>query len=342
MIRAMLINDTRTECHHGCDAVCENLLSLLSRHGITIVNSVPVATYVEGAKFVEMLKGVRLVLINGEGTIHHARHFGRHILDLGALARQEGRQVFLINATWDTNNEEMARIVAGFNGVYVRDTASKRQLDMCGVSSKTVPDLSFLTDISGCARDGDGVVIYDSVLEEVSSILSDYADILGASRVSIHRKSPVLRGNSGGRLVRKLLGLGGETATRIIDNLGGYRTIMSRTEWLAFMSAHSFVITGRFHAACFSLLLGIPFVAIESNSNKITALLEDVGLNPARLLPKVSDKRELVKTCQELRNYSHVEQQNIKIYLNRAQQSAGHMLLDIMRLIRQVQPSAAT
>jgi len=43
--------------------------------------------------------------------------------------------------------------------------------------------------------------------------------------------------------------------------------------WLKSLDLH---ITGRFHGACLSILVGTPFFAIKSNSHKIEGLLKDM------------------------------------------------------------------
>ncbi len=48
-------------------------------------------------------------------------------------------------------------------------------------------------------------------------------------------------------------------------------------------------ITGRYHAVCFSIATATPFRALSSNSHKIEALLDDVGLDPRHISPTVAD-----------------------------------------------------
>jgi polysaccharide pyruvyl transferase WcaK-like protein len=42
------------------------------------------------------------------------------------------------------------------------------------------------------------------------------------------------------------------------------------------------VVTARFHSVCLCIGLGVPFVAVSSNTPKIEALLEDSGLDVGR------------------------------------------------------------
>jgi hypothetical protein len=44
------------------------------------------------------------------------------------------------------------------------------------------------------------------------------------------------------------------------------------------------VVSGRFHAVCFALKIGRPFLAVTSNSHKVEALLHDAGLPAAEFI----------------------------------------------------------
>lgn len=72
-------------------------------------------------------------------------------------------------------------------------------------------------------------------------------------------------------------------------------------------------VTGRFHAVCFALLTRTPFIAVRSNSWKIDALIDDVGLNRDRLVAPEALSPELI-----LRNdwsYSARERSAIERFL---------------------------
>ena len=70
------------------------------------------------------------------------------------------------------------------------------------------------------------------------------------------------------------------------------------------------VVTGRFHTACMALLTKTPFLALNSNSWKIEALLKDVGLNLKRRNGNIQDfgtQNLLLKkfTAHEIENIDH-------------------------------------
>jgi hypothetical protein len=71
--------------------------------------------------------------------------------------------------------------------------------------------------------------------------------------------------------------------------------------------------TGRFHAAALAIRCGVPFLSVNSNSHKIEALVEDFGLDPARVQP-LSD----IAAAAAGMPWSSVERERINDGLRRA------------------------
>lgn len=55
-------------------------------------------------------------------------------------------------------------------------------------------------------------------------------------------------------------------------------------EFARYIGRHSYVITGRYHALCFALNMGVPVSVMRSNTGKSEALISDAGLNPKRII----------------------------------------------------------
>ncbi|AKO52998.1 hypothetical protein ABA45_11790 [Marinobacter psychrophilus] len=53
------------------------------------------------------------------------------------------------------------------------------------------------------------------------------------------------------------------------------------------------LVTGRYHAVAYAILLKKKFLAIESNTPKITFLLNDVGFDNSRIIEIKEDAKEL-------------------------------------------------
>ena len=72
MKKAVLINDTRTEGHHGCNLVIENIIYLLKNRNINIIDySNCNSCWYQNKKFLNNFNKADLIIVNGEGTIHH-------------------------------------------------------------------------------------------------------------------------------------------------------------------------------------------------------------------------------------------------------------------------------
>ncbi len=62
------------------------------------------------------------------------------------------------------------------------------------------------------------------------------------------------------------------------------RLANDESEFLRLLARSGLHVTGRFHGACLAVLTATPFVAINSNSWKIEALIDDLGLSRRRLI----------------------------------------------------------
>lgn len=70
------------------------------------------------------------------------------------------------------------------------------------------------------------------------------------------------------------------------------------------------LITGRFHAVTYAIMCRVPFLAFESNTPKISYLVNDVGLNPSRVLHPESSV-----SIQEPLPFTEEEESNSTAYL---------------------------
>ena len=116
MAKAVLINDTRVDLHHGCDLVWQSLVVNCATVGIEIIATAPAhVDWKENHLFMQAFETADLVIVNGEGTIHHDKHAGDNLLDAGRLARQQGIPAGLINCTWEGNGPEFKKKLEDFS-----------------------------------------------------------------------------------------------------------------------------------------------------------------------------------------------------------------------------------
>src|SRR5690606_5417503 len=154
---------------------------------------------------------------------------------------------FLLNATLRSLDAKAMECLAAFDGIWVRESASRDLLARRGVPSKVTPDLTVVArHEKGVAPEG--VCGTDSVLVDVSRQIRSlcqqnkwqFRSMLWKTKPWAHEYVP------------------DETRLQRVH------------EFSRFLSAHDFVITGRFHTVTMCIATHTPFIAVESNTDKIS------------------------------------------------------------------------
>ncbi len=327
----LIANDTRVDGHHGCTAVMTVLERLLRSQGLTVVGRISAhADWKRDASFVRSLATARLLVINGEGTIHHDRPAGRRLLELGAAAHAAGIPAALINTGWEANSPELASMLKNFALVAARDTSSAARMRTSAPEVRVVPDLSLCIDPPSQAISRDGIGFTDNV--EHLKVL-ELARLRRGCRgrwLSIHHRKPWLSFLRTGLSLRKdifqpvhlveLLATRHSNWRVSQDDLGQFLRELSKLELL---------ITGRFHACTLALVSGTPFVAQASNTGKIACLVADAGLDPRRAtVPQsLADLSEIL-----MAGWSSAEDEARIAYVARARSQAASLARDLRAL----------
>lgn len=288
-IPAVLINDTSIDRHHGCNRVMRTLRALAAERGIEIIASAPAhADWRDRPDVIRALDRAKLIIVNGEGTLHHGARQAGVILAIAAFARAEGVPAALINASWESNPPHFAGMASAFAIVSVRDRRSQRAMENQGIKATCAPDLSLYSEpLHTGAAPRSGTLFSDSVIAKSALELARRRRHLGASAISLFEKSrhddiawnarvAISRAaaSSGFTLLSALrdswpaVGPGDSDDTALIERIGRAQVLVS----------------GRFHAACFALLARTPLICVPSNSQKIEALAEDAGLSSWRTM----------------------------------------------------------
>lgn len=251
MIRAAVFNDTRPTNHHGCQLVMKALIDGLERAGTAATWFHPVR--VDWREHPERLPGrgeIDLVVVNGEGSIHHSATRPRavYLPEIGPWAKSIGVPAFLINATISDIDRHTADAISAFDGVFVRETASRRELAGWGVESEACVDLTVGLEFDDRPRGG--ACVTDSVLKDSN------------------RRLRALANERGWEYRRMVAG-----ADEPYEPAAALARGQAFAQWLA---GHELVVTGRFHTVTLCVATGTPFVAVESNTSKISAFVQDV------------------------------------------------------------------
>jgi hypothetical protein len=330
-VRAVLLNDTRSSRHHGCDAVVRGIFDLAAEAGVTITATAPAnIDWRTDAVVLAAIDEADLILVNGEGTIHHDAERGRILLTAAAYARDRGKASVLINATWEGNSADMAALAAGFDLVSVRDGRSAAELRAHGVACRVVPDISLLTEAPPSRR-GEALLYTDNVVPARGLELYGLGRRIGAAPLSIfhHKRSPgeVLT------FMRRYVTRNPPPTPRtlLMAERAGWNDVVGQTDdpaaWVRRFGEARLVITGRFHVATFCLVTGTPFLATPSNTQKIEALVEDAGLEPWRVGPVAAMDPALIERA---RHWTADEARNLGAFL----QSARRGMRDLFGEIR--------
>lgn len=285
--KAVLLNDTTVDRHHGCTTVTESIRNLAAAAGIEIVAAAAAhADWRENPAVLAAIDESELVIVNGEGTIHHDRPAGGQLLAAGRHALSRGKAAALINATWDGNGAEFCDMARSFNVISVRESASQTSLAQAGIPSRVVPDLAMLHQPpSGGTRSG--VAYTDSVIGSDAIEIYRRMRSMQALPVSMlfGRRSPrdlavSVRRFMQGKSLLDVAALANAVRGAGIDWAS---QVATRDEFSRFVASRSCVVTGRFHMLIFCLSSRTPFLAVESNTHKIGATLKDSGLHSWRL-----------------------------------------------------------
>ncbi|AZB63904.1 polysaccharide pyruvyl transferase family protein [Cereibacter sphaeroides] len=276
MRRAGIFNDTSISGHYGCTAVMGTILRELAARDVAPAYLWPVAE--DWKPHAASLDRVRpdLIVVNGEGTIHHSaeRKRTRDLIDLAAHARKLQVPAHLINASIEALDLQALEGLRQFTTIHVRETGSLRYLARHGIAARCVPDLSLGQPAPAAAAARSGILVTDSVLGEAARRLREFAAAVGAGhermKPRIGRWEKLRRDM--GRLVRRS------------PALREWRPISDPCAFIRRVAGAELVVTGRFHSVLLAILTDTPFVALASNTGKTEAVLMDVFGRTDRLI----------------------------------------------------------
>ncbi len=260
-------NDTRPDLHMGCQAVMEGVIVFASKLGLKPVYYHPVGRpWFNDAGFYEMAARAQMVIVNGEGSIHHANDRAQNLARIGPLCKRTLRiPSILLNATFYKNTPEIYELISDFDVVSVRDTASRDEAAKFGIKDIVVcPDFSLFHN-------------FETLKASVNRPVGSFKTAGTAPRVGI--TDSILESTT------KRLNILSEKHKYINCNMGNSKKIDSTIyDYARKLANLDFFISGRFHGICYSINVGTPFIAIESNTPKISFMLKDIFGSSDRVL----------------------------------------------------------
>lgn len=285
----VVLGDTRDLHHHGCEAVLHQLIAGLTSAGL------PPATVLNGVAwepYGDVCLRAPLVVLNGEGALHHSRPLVESALTLAEKRRAAGLPTALVNASWFDNTPEQTRRLSAFNLVALRDGESRLAVRAAGIESLNAPDLAIRQAMQWRAVRPDvcppGVpTVSGSTHPEVTRRLRAFAEKRGWRYLPILYPPAAPRpGKKSRKIFRKyrLVRLLGPMARwlappRYHAHLAG---VPDMDSYCAALAAGGGALTGRFHTVCYCMGLRVPMAALASNTRKIESILTDAGLDVSR------------------------------------------------------------
>lgn len=291
MKRCLLINDTSFESHLGCQTVSNEISQCLSILGVQVISVVPVfANWTNVPVDVWKKLNLDLVVLNGEGTIHHTKTNLRALRLLqSALFFREKFSIptYIINATlYDIDNDHL-HYLGYFTKIWTRESHSmKRYFDYADIGLMGDLTISSLynsvscvsTDTSPlktlCLSDNHTLNNYESRLKDQIAELFDNVNYFNLSKESYG--TPLYR-----ILARKFNKLFGTYFCEIYPN--SLTNFSLYTEYAKLIKSN-FYVTGRFHGLTSAIVFGVPFLAFSSNTPKNQFLLLDALGSDERLI----------------------------------------------------------
>jgi len=323
MIRVAIINDTRPTHHFGCMLVMENLTRLLSENEAEVVWTWPVG--IDWRKHKNKIKKqpkVDAIIVNGEGTIHHSldRKHARALSEFAEFALAE-LQVpsYLINATLNKNEASLYEKLKAYKSIYVRDQGSLDELQSFGLEGAYVPDLTFAKSQSYTRTLTKKGCVIDTALKSEIPVLKQYCQ-----RNEFDFRSMVVARPSNANFFK--------SPRPFVKNVVKWLTqdrhvSTSPSAFIEYLNEYEIVVTGRYHTVTMCLKNRIPFVAIESNTPKITRVSQDSLGNANRVISfDELDSLDL----SEFSKYTPQELENLNVFISNAEQSINQMILSLI------------
>lgn len=327
--QAVLLNDTSGNNHWGCELTFRILRENLTSRGIDLVERIPVRANWDTARFREAIKNADIVIVNGEGSMHHARDFAKETLRVVSMKRKH-QAFFLINTVYEENDAEIASLVRSYDKVWVRESLSLSALADVSHSASVTPDLLFWMNRQERTKAKIDVLFTDSVVAVARTALYerslDFSErkslYLTLKKVGSSKTRPLSV-----KHIKKIM-----TEVRVfsengvrIRNPGPSAFCGSIDDLFGIIRGSNFVVTGRFHMVVLCILFGVPFAAVSSNSHKIEGLLSDAGL-ANRLIPLEGVSPENVDS---LAAFTEDENRSMKSYVSRARTQINQMFDEI-------------
>ena len=325
----ILLNDTAALAanqHLGCNTVTELIHDELQSMGLEHLTSVNSLS--EAEKTISSLTGVSLVIMNGEGSVHHDSKRIIGLMAIAKLAKEAGVCTALINTTWQDNSNVLAKYLRYFDIVTVREEKSLSSAKLWCQNAQVVPDLSIKAFSNPLKSQKDSQVAHESVfsLSVIDSMIP--ASALALRDFALEHGAPMYC------MGKKHMRLMTTHDKKIRTSNGNCPKLLERTSQLTTAKA---CLSGRFHGTIAALCLGQPVIAIPSNTHKICSMLDDIGIKDVSLMDQqwLSDdyRSKKIKLEKRLELWTDSHSKKVSCYITDGRIKINRLFHDIDTLI---------
>jgi len=337
LLKVVVLNDTRSEHHHGCSRVMNAIDFYLKGKASDIVSLSVGEDWQKREDIKRAIISADKVIVNGEGTIHHNSALGFSLVKVAKFAHEYGVEAFLINMTYQANSLAYKKYLSFFNKIFVRESFSQKELAEVGVDSEIVPDLTFSFSPSIQEREFP-VLVTCSVKQEITqAILDAYAheNHITFSSIFNNNLCQVSPFNFWKRLKgiyqnNTLTELGAKVSNKFsFDKKANipWKYQYTHVDYADFLAKAELVICGRFHAMTMCINQQTPFVALESNSHKVSGVLTDIGLDKNKFM---LNPAQLNSFDPSSFSFSAQEKEMIRTYCQQAKEKIAAMFAEVL------------
>jgi hypothetical protein len=269
MYKVLYLNYTAIDPHIGCIGVCYVHLTALFNRGIDVetLSNYQLKGYWQGDRTtsLEYISNSELsskiydsdaIVINGEGTLHHNR--GLFLLSIAEFAITVGVPVFLINTTIQ-EIDGFDAVLSSLSDLAVREKSSYEYLISKGINCRLTVDSIVNADFSTIGdRDYSSKLIINDWHPHAELIIQPIVDELIVKSNTIYHPLHDSNAYSNWRYT-----------------VANYQTA-------------ELIIAPRYHSIYLSGLGGSPFIALPSNSHKVSGVIYASGL-PIPICSNIKD-----------------------------------------------------
>ena len=336
MNRAILINDTTAWYHYGSSCTSLALHAMLRERfaevasltasRVASLDALPgtldafdadatwAAFREHNADVVAAIEAKDVVYVNGEGTLHGLGVAAVGLLYLCRIASiRLSKPVRVINHScypdgsgdgFDASSpaaELYASVYRDLDDVAVREPRSAALLKEMGIEHRQSFDcLPLFVDRfrprmeNREASSAGRVIIAGSVAWGQSDIVSQVAAF--ARQLAAQGRQPVVLLGAAGFMAADDVAFAATLRAEAGDDIE-FRFARSEIEWLDEIAASDCVVSGRFHHTIAAAVLRVPFVVMDSNTPKIPALLNMLGIDAFESVQGDSLSTRLTDAC---------------------------------------------